>query len=196
MKLLSLRFTHLALAIASLTTVVAAQAQTSGSMYGFNKGYVGLNAGQADYSLGNGSGLFGNNNRDTAYSITAGGYFNNNFGVEIGYIDFGRISRGGDKTRADGLNLSLVGKMPLSEAFNLLAKLGSTYGRTNVATLPGSGIQDGNENGWGVSYGIGGEYLMTANASVLLQFDGQEMKFVGGGRDRVAVTSVGLRYRF
>lgn len=187
---------HLIVAVASLTAVAGAQAQSGTGMYGFGNGYIGLNAGQSDYSLGNGTGLYGSTNRVTAYSVTAGGYFNPNVGLEIGYTDFGNISRAGGTTRAEGLSLSVVGRLPLSESFNLLGKLGSTYGRTSVSTRPGSGIVDGSENGWGVSMGLGGEYMMTPQLSALLQYDAHEMKFVGGGRDRVSVTSLGLRYRF
>jgi len=86
--------------------------------------------------------------------------------------------------------------LPLSESFNLLGKIGSTYGRTSVSSLPGSGVVDGNENGWGLSLGLGAEYMITPQWSGVLQYDAHEMKFVGGGRDRVAVTSLGLRYRF
>jgi len=73
--------TRLIVAAAGLTAVAGAQAQgsTSGSatarpMYGFGGGYIGLNAGQSDYSLGNGTGLFGSTNRVTAYSLTGGAY--------------------------------------------------------------------------------------------------------------------------
>ena len=187
---------HRIVAVASLPAVAGAQAQSGTGMYGFGNGYIGLNAGQSDYSLGNGTGLYGSTNRVTAYSVTAGGYFNPNVGLEIGYTDFGNISRAGGTTRAEGLSLSVVGRLPLSESFNLLGKLGSTYGRTSVSTQPGSGIVDGSESGWGVSMGLGGEYMMTPQLSALLQYDAHEMKFVGGGRDRVSVTSLGLRYRF
>mgnify|MGYP000947858217 FL=1 len=190
------KISHLIVAAAALISVAGVQAQTGAGTSSFGKGYIGLSAGQSDYSLGNGSGLYGSSNRVTAYSVTGGGYFNNNLGVEIGYTDFGNISRGGGTTRAEGINLSLVGKMPVTESFNLLGKIGTTYARTSVSTQPGSGLQDGSENGWGLSLGIGAEYMMTAQLSALLQYDAHDMRFAGGGRDRVSVTSLGLRYRF
>lgn len=190
------KFSRLIVAAAALISVAGVQAQTGAGTSSFGKGYIGLSAGQSDYSLGNGSGLYGSSNRVTAYSVTGGGYFNNNLGVEIGYTDFGNISRGGGTTRAEGINLSLVGKMPVTESFNLLGKIGTTYARTSVSTQPGSGLQDGSENGWGLSLGIGAEYMMTAQLSALLQYDAHDMRFAGGGRDRVSVTSLGLRYRF
>jgi OmpA-OmpF porin, OOP family len=128
MKKPTQRATVLAIAIAALATVAGAQAQTTSAnnstnayaMTGVPKIYFDLSAGQTDYRLGNGSGLFGSNNGSTAYAISAGSYFTNNVGVELGYTDFGRINRGGGETRADGVTLKLVGRLPLGPQFNLL----------------------------------------------------------------------------
>lgn len=196
---------RLSVAIASLVVIGGAQAQSTMSsdtdmsrtgMYGSGQGYVGLSAGQSDYSLGNGTGLFASDKRDTAYNISGGSYFSNNFGLEIGYTDFGSINRGGGSTKADGINLSLVGKLPLGTSFNLLGKLGTTYARTEVSSRGGSGIVAGSENGFGVSYGVGAEFMFNPQWSAVLQYDEHDLKFAGGGRDRVGVTSLGARYRF
>lgn len=196
------------LAAASLAAVAGAQAQ-SGSTRMSNPGgpftmsnspqaYVGLSAGQSDYSLSNGTGLFGSNNRPTAYILSGGAYFTNNLGAELAYTDFGRISRAGGTTRAEGLSLRLVGKLPLSPAFNLLGKIGTTYGRTEVSAAPGSGIAPGSDNGFGLSMGIGAEYFFTSNVSVVLAYDAHDVRFAGGAndRDRIGVTSLGVRYSF
>ena len=57
----------------------------------------------------------------------------NYWGVEVGYLDLGRIAREGGKTRAQGLNLSLVGKAPLASSFGVFGRLGTTYGRTETS---------------------------------------------------------------
>ena len=213
--------TSLVIAAASLATVAGAQAQStmSGSdsdtamsnsnggtgmsrmsngygMYAPGSGYIGFNIGQTDYSLGNGIGIFDSDRHDTAYNIYAGSFFNKNFGLELGYTDFGSVNRAGGNTKADGINLSLVGKLPLGESFNLLGKLGTTYGRTEVSSRPGTGIPTGTERGWGVSYGIGAEYMFTPQWSAVLQYDEHDLNFAGGSRERVNVTSIGARYRF
>ena len=121
----------MAVACASLATVTLTQAQTttnrsgSGSGSGFSmyspgSSYIGLNAGQSDFSLGNGTGLFSGDDKDTAYSIYAGSYFNPYLGLEAGYTDFGKARRGGGESKAMGFNLSLVGKYPLGSSINLL----------------------------------------------------------------------------
>jgi hypothetical protein len=147
---------------ASLTAVAGAQAQstTDGpSFYAPGSGYIGFNAGKSDFSMGNGNSLFSSENKDNAYNIYGGSYFNPNFGLEAGFTDFGKINRGGGTTKANGINLSLVGKLPLSPSFNLLGKVGTTYARTDVSSAAGSGVASGNESGFGLSYGVGAEYF-------------------------------------
>ncbi len=200
------RASALAVAIAALCTVAAAQAQTtsannSTSAYGLTgvpKVYFDLSAGQTDYRLGNGSGLFGSNNGSTAYAISAGSYFTNNVGVELGYTDFGRINRGGGETRADGVTLKLVGKLPLGSQFNLLGKVGTTYGRTEVSSAAGSGVGAGSDNGFGVNLGIGAEFLFTPNWSAVAQYDVHDLRFAGStsDRDRIGIATVGIRYTY
>lgn len=165
-------------------------------MYSPGSSYLGFNVGQSDFSLGNGTGLFSGDDKDTAYNIYGGSYFNPYLGLELGYTDFGKAKRGGGDTKAMGFNLSLVGKYPLGTSFNLLGKVGTTYGRTEVSSLPGSGIASGKENGFGISYGVGAEFLFTPQLSAVAQYDEHRLKFVGSGRDRIGVASLGLRYRF
>lgn len=179
-----------ALAQSSLTT------STSSRFYGSGNSYVGGSIGRSDFSLGNGTGAFAGENRDTSYNISIGSFFEPNYGVELGYTHFGSIQRGGGRTKAEGINLSAVGRVALSTSFNLLGKLGTTYGRTQVSSLAGSGITIGSENGFGGSLGLGAEYVFSPAASVLLQYDLHDLKFAGSGRDRVGNTSIGLRYRF
>jgi opacity protein-like surface antigen len=150
--------------------------------------------GRSDYSLGNGIGVWESNQGDTSYGIHVGSYFSHNFGVELGYIDFGSIARAGGRTKSDGINLSLIGKMPLNPAFNLLGKLGTTYSRTEVTSGIGSGVAEGSENGWGLSYGLGVEYIFTPQWSAVLQYESQKMKFAGDRDERVGNTSVAARF--
>ena len=195
--------TSLFVAAASLAAVAGAQAQSSASssssgyaMYGRGNSYIGLNAGRSDFSVGNDIGIFTHDQGDTAYNIYAGSYFNNNFGFEFGYTDFGRVNRAGGSTKADGINLSLIGKLPVSGSFNLLGKLGTTYGRTEVSSAAGSGVAAGSESGFDWSYGVGAEYAFHPRWSAVLQYDEHYLKFVGSGRDRISATTLGVRYGF
>ena len=196
MKLFNRSFSAAVLSIAALMAATSAQAQSNYSLYSPGASYVGLNVGSSNFSLGNGFGPFASDNRDTVYNIYTGTFFTPNFGVEAGYTNFGKIDRAGGNTKAQGFNLSLVGRAPITQSFNIFGKLGTTYGRTEVSAFPGTGIASGKENGFGVSYGIGAEYSFNPQLSAVLQYDEHKLKFAGDGRDRVNATTVGLRYRF
>ena len=187
----------LALLSAAGAQTTTASSTTGSSMYGMGKGYVGLNAGETDFGLSNGTGLFSNDRKSTAFNLYGGTYFNNNFGAELGYINFGTVSRGGGSSKAEGLNLAMVARAPLSESFNLLGKLGTTYARTDVSSLPGSGVPSGSDTGFGLAYGIGAEYAFNTQISAVLQYDIHQLHYVGGsGKEEMKVTSLGIRYKF
>lgn len=199
MKLSNRIFSATVLAAAALTFMAGAQAQSGDSrysIYGPGAGYVGLNIGKSSYSLGNGLGVFSSDRHDTVYNIYTGSFFNENVGLELGYTNFGKIARAGGTTKAEGFNLSLIGRAPVSQSFNVFGKLGTTYGRTDVSAFSGSGIATGKETGFGVSYGLGAEYVFSPQLSAVLQYDEHRLKFVSEGSDRVNATTVGLRYRF
>jgi OOP family OmpA-OmpF porin len=198
------KFSSLVLATAALTLGASAQAQSTSSsgglggfqMYTPGTGYVGISAGRSYFDLGSGIGAFNTDDKGSAYSIYGGSFFNPNFGLELAYIDFGDISRGGGTSEAYGANLSLVGRIPVGQAFSLTGRLGSTYGRTEVSSVAASGITAGKESGFGFSYGIGAEYAFNQNLSAVVRYDEHDLKYIGSGRDSVGVASIGLKYRF
>jgi len=187
----------LCMAAAALASA-GAQAQSSGS--GFASSYqshIGIGAGFTDYKLNDGTGLYGSDKRTTAYNIYAGGYFDNsNMGMELGYTDFGRVTRAGGNTKVDGINLSLIGKIPMGASFNLLGKVGGTYARSDVSSAAGSGVTAGSETSFDWSYGVGGELGLTRQMSVVLQYNEHRVKYAGDARDTIKVTSLGVRYSY
>ncbi len=197
----SLRITTGLLAVAaSFALAAGAQAQstnnkTYSSMVGAGGSYFDLNAGQSDFAQDNVA-PWDSSNTDTSYSAHIGSYFNDNVGMEIGYTDFGTVNRAGGSTRARGLSLSLVGKFPLSPAFNLLGKIGTTYSDTDTSADPLSRVATGSANGFGLSYGLGVEYVFTPQWSALLQYESHDVQFAGDNTDRIGVTTLGVRYRF
>ena len=192
----------LALAVASLTLAAGAQAQTAmgattdSSFYSAGSGYLGFNAGRSRFNGPSGTGVFSNDRNGNAYSLYGGSYFNNNFGLELGYNDFGRVNRGGGSTKANAFSLSLVGKFPLSPSFSLLGRVGGSYVRSDVSSAPGSGITAGTANKFDLSYGLGAEFAFNQQLSAVLQYDQYNMRYIGSGRDRINTTTLGLRYRF
>jgi OmpA-OmpF porin, OOP family len=182
--------------MSSSTTTSNMSSSRSSSMYAPGATYLGFNIGQSNFALGNGFGNFSSESRKNSYSLYGGGYFSEYLGAELGYIDFDRVNRAGGSTRADGFSVSLVGKLPISPAFNLLGKVGTTYGRTDVSANPISGIAGGKESSWGLSYGVGAEYAFTPSWSGVLQYDEYRMKFAGTGNEKIGNTSIGVRYKF
>ena len=157
-------------------------------------GYVGINVGKPDYDLGCVGG-FGCSDSSTSYNLYTGGMFNRWLGAEIGYVNLGRMDRGGGKSEAHGINLSLVGRVPLG-VVQLYGKLGGIYGRTEVSASPLAGIATGKESGWEGSYGLGFGFDLSPRSSIVLEWNRYDLRFVGAGKREVDTTSIGYMHRF
>ena len=198
---------HIARAAAlglALATSLPALAQTSGSglrasSYSLlpytSSGYIGLNLGKPDWRPGCAAG-FGCSDADVAVHLYTGGLINDVVGAEIGYNNAGGASRNGGTTRAQGVNLSLVARVPLG-GFNVFAKLGALYGETRVSADALSGVATGKERGWGVAYAAGVGYDFTPQMGVVLEWARDEYRLPGGGgRQDLDSVSLGLVRRF
>lgn len=124
--------------------------------------------------------------------VQAGTMIGNFWGVELGYADKGRTA-GLAESRAPGLNFSLVGKAPLWQSLGVFGKLGTTYGRPD-ASIPG--VNAGGEQAFGLSYGAGVSFAFTPRLSATLEWDRNDLRFAGSGREPVRSTSLGLQYRY
>ena len=163
---------------------------------GKGRGYIGLSLGRSHYTSSCGATSFSCDSNGNAVEISVGSMLGNFWGVELGYLDMGRISRGGGTTRARGLDLSLVGKTPVWEALGVFGKVGTTYGRTETTADAGSTTATGSERGFGLSYGAGVSYDFTPQLSATLALESHDFRFAGGARDPVRSTSLGLQYKY
>lgn len=158
-------------------------------------GYLGIDFGQARYSNGCGFGGYRCKNKDLAGRIHAGGLFNNYFGVELGYVHMGSVERAGGRTSAQGVNFSLLGRYPMG-SLSAFAKVGATFGRTEVTADSLSGVPTGSAKGWGGSYGAGLSYEVARSSALVLEWERHDFRFQGQGKREVQMTTLGYRYRF
>jgi len=184
---------HIALGLASLAIgalaapVANAQAPNSGS-------YVGIAGGQSKFRT-DCSSVFSCDKKDTAWKVYGGGRFTDIFGLELGYTDFGKIRASGGDTKAWAANLSLLAGVPIGERFNIFAKAGGVYGRTDVDASPSTLFDTGHKSGWGGTYGVGAAAGITRNLQVRVDYDRYKLDFVGGRRD-IDLLTAGVQYRF
>lgn len=198
------RWLPLVVAMACATGTAAAQAQTTSpassatgprsSVLPYTQdGYVGISAGRTNYDLRTGGLPY--DDSGTGFKIYTGGFFHPNLGVEFGYLNAGKARRLGGDTEAHGFNLSLVGRAPLTEQFDVFGKVGTTYGRTRTGGVEGTGVRTGREDGFGLSYGLGARWAFTPQWAATLEWERHNFRFADG-TDPVKMTTVGLQYRF
>jgi OOP family OmpA-OmpF porin len=162
---------------------------------GTARGYFGLNVGRPSYDVSCGLGGFECDDPDVGFHVYTGGMFTEALGLEFGYLNLGRADRLGGRTRAQGLNFSLMARLPLAP-FSVYGKLGTTYGRTRVSGSPLAGQPLGRETGWGAAYGAGVGFDLSPRTALVLEWMRHEMRFAGTGRDNVDLKSLGLVMRF
>lgn len=115
---------------------------------------------------------------------------NDNLALEVGYVDLGTFDVIGSSADVDawGVDLSLRGKLPVSDAFALCGKLG-LFAWDAEANIPGLAIRT--DTGTDITYGIGGEFRLSGNWDGRVAWD--YYPDVSGGD--IDVISFGLLYR-
>lgn len=156
-------------------------------------GYVGLSVGESTYDL-NCIGGFDCDDKDVGVKVYTGGKINRMFGVELAYVHLGKADANGGSTEVQLANLSLVGNLPLGEQFNVYGKVGGFYGWTDIDTTA-PGAPTGEENDFGLSYGLGVQYDFNRNWAITGDWDHYRVDYVDRSDD-VQLLSVGLLYKF
>jgi OOP family OmpA-OmpF porin len=159
----------------------------------------------------NGSSItsFAENDSDSpAYKVFVGKQMNRYFAVEAGYYKLGKF--GFDAVTSDGtlsgeaamrgLNLDLVGQLPLSERFSILGRVGAAYNETktafqgnrlNAVTLPTA-----RERKWGPKLGLGLEFKFTEALALRAEVERYRINDAVGNRGDVDVATASLVYKF
>ena len=158
-----------ALAALGLMAGTAAQADTQPGFYA-GAGIGTTTVGDDDFD---GSGI---DDSDTGFKVFGGYNFNENFGVEVSYFDFGEASAelSGDSVSVgvSGLSASAVGRLPVSEMFSLYGKLGfASYDVDVKFNIAGFGSGSGSESDSDMIYGVGGALSFGGNFEARLEYE-------------------------
>nr|WP_295769838.1 outer membrane beta-barrel protein [Rhodoferax sp.] len=172
--------------IAGLGSILATSALAQDSKYY----YWGLGVGQSQSQLDDrqttnsllrsstSPGSFTSERQDTAYKLFGGYQFNRNIGLEFGYFNLGKFTYGtslpggtlNGRYENEGVNLDLVGTMPLSDKWSALARIGAQYSNTRDAFggpgLPATASNDNSQRDTNVKVGLGLQYELTPSIFV------------------------------
>jgi OmpA-OmpF porin, OOP family len=139
-----------------------------------------------------------------------GGYqLNRYLGIEAGYFDLGHFGFTSTtapagtldgRIRLHGINLDLVGTLPVTERFSVLARVGAQHARARD-TFRGSGGVDvltpnTSKSETGVKFGAGLQYAFTPNLMLRGEAERYRINDAVGNHGDVSMYSVGLVFAF
>ena len=179
--------------------------------------YVGANVGASRATIDDarissdlrGSSFYGasiaDDNRSNGYKLFGGYRLNRNIAVEAGYFDLGDFGfkatapagtlNGNIKIR--GLNLDLVGTLPITEKFSVFGRIGANYAQARDS-FSGTGMGDFNasERGTNLKVGLGVEYAFNDAWAMRGELERYRINDAVGNKGDIDLASVGLVYRF
>jgi OOP family OmpA-OmpF porin len=148
-------------------------------------------------------------NRSNGYKIFGGYQINNTFGVEGGYFDLGKFgfrattlptgTLTGD-IRLKGLNLDLVGTVPITDRFSAFGRAGLNYARASDSFTGTGAVQVLNPNpsksGVNPKLGVGLQYAFTESLAMRAEAERYRVHDAVGNKGDINLFSIGLIYRF
>lgn len=148
-------------------------------------------------------------NTSTGGKLFGGYQLNPNFAIEGGFFDLGRYNYSGTTSRGDyfgrsrvhGLNLDLVGTLPLSDRFSVLGRIGAAYART-ADDIAGSGVvaplinSNRKTNNTNVKFGVGLQYALTDALSLRAELERYRISDPIRNRNNIDMASIGVTYLF
>ncbi|MGZ5198993.1 MAG: OmpA family protein [Telluria sp.] len=152
---------------------------------------------------------FTTDERDLGYKLFVGKQLNRYLSVEAGYFDLGKFSfdaatSGNGTLHGEsgfrGVNVDLVGQLPLSERFSLLGRAGMQYAKTSthfsgnrLNAVTGPNASDKN---WNNKLGVGLEYKLSEALAVRAEAERYRLNDAVGNRGNVDLLSVSMLYKF
>lgn len=170
---------------------------------------AGIASGLAGQGLGTRS--IDDRDRATGYKLFGGYQFTPNLGVEGGFFDLGRFGYSAHTTpagslngdmRARGLNLDVVGTLPLTGKLSALGRVGVTsvrasdsFSATGAARVPYANANP-SQRSTNLKAGLGLMYDITDSLALRAEAERYRLKDAVGNKGHVDLFSVGLIYRF
>jgi OOP family OmpA-OmpF porin len=167
--------------------------------------YVGASVGRSQQSAHLGAFLSDHGDQATAYKLFGGYQFNQNFGVETGFADLGKLSIDGSSEglpawgdlRTRSFYAAGTASLPLTDKFAVSGKLGVAVNRvTETIHTPGwSGSESRNRAS--LLAGVGASYALNEKVSLVAEYEnfGKVAKS-GGDHLKAEMVSVGGRMKF
>lgn len=148
----------------------------AGDTIGF---YAGAGIGSSDLAV---DGFSGN---DFAYKVFAGYDFNEYIGMEGGYLNGGSPSDRGLEIEVDGFDVAVLGKWPVSEQFDIFAKLGYVWWDAETDGF-------GSDSGEDLMYGLGVGFDFSDQFGMRGEWERMDIE----DTDRADLWTVSLLFRF
>ncbi|PUE11542.1 hypothetical protein B9Z51_04450 [Limnohabitans sp. T6-5] len=169
--------------------------------------YIGIGAGEskANFDMRRtdpdlNSRNFAQDRRGAHYKAFVGFPLSPFWAIETGYFDLGRFGYSGAQSdipwaqsRSRGLNLDLVGTLPITDRWSLLGRVGAAYAETKENY---SGIASQTTRDTNYKFGFGTEYAFTPAVTMRLEGERYRINKIMGNRSDVDVVSLSLIYRF
>ena len=157
-------------------------------------GYLGASLAHAAFD---GSGCVGGASCGTsanAMRIFAGAWNDRSYGLEMSYVNFGKVARNGGDTRAQGFSASFLAGLPAGDRAIFFAKVGALFSFSSVhATTPGAAT--GNDRGPGFSLGAGAQLDLNRQWALRADWDLYRVAFAGR-TESVKAWSIGAAFKF
>lgn len=165
-------------------------AGASNSLLNYDKTKQGLNDAGVTYSISD-------DDQDAAFRLFAGYRLHRNLALEGGYFDLGEFSHRistlpegqlDTSVRVRGLNMDLVGFLPMTDKLSLLGRVGAHYAKANT-DMTGSGAvatdMHGHKYSWNPKAGLGLQYDFTPRLAGRAEWDHYRIRDLAHDRSRV-----------
>lgn len=150
-----------------------------------------------------------NSDRSTGYKLFGGYQFNDYFAIEGGYVDLGKFGYNAvtvpdgtlnGEIKLKGLNLDLIGYVPITENLSGFGRVGMSYLRAsdnfNSSGLVETVNPDPSKKSGNVKFGAGLEYRFTHALAMRLEAERYRVDDAIGNKGDIDLYSVGVVYRF